>query len=622
MSGRKDNMKSEELKNILMTFRIADLQSLLTNCGRSRSGRKHELLGRALSLLKTNDSTRVQVKKKILEIHNQRFPSSRQMPPNATMHHNSYQQHQPSYASYNSDKHEDSYSMHRSSSSYKHSSQNALSSSSSQKGSSSSGNNYSTSTSSMPIHLDVKFIDLPFYNVIDVLVKPTSLVQKTVVGYQDTDFLFHLTPYQCQLINSSRAYNSKQAIEYTVQIQLRFCLAEVSCVQEDLYPSRCKLSINGKGLTLPGQPPPNAQNQEPRKPHRPINITHICRLTPTQANQIHVQWMPSDMGQRWTATVHLVKVVQPETLIQQLKAKTERPPAHTLAFIKEKLKQDPDSEIALTSLKVSLCCPIGRTRMTMPCRATNCKHLQCFDGSLYIQMNERKPSWVCPVCDQKAYYDQLFKDGMFMDIMEQSVHCDEIMFFEDGSWRSASEIEESSKPLSQVVQTPARQTNGGTANSSANDESSPPSPININTPPLIKQDDRPFHNTPPPKMPQLDRIPTENSEEPGDKGDDEEVEVICIDDSDDDDVAPPPSRSSHPPPPLTRAPADSNRPPLPFPDPDLQGLDLYNILPYEDRIAAAMHLDQNNYCANLGGSNNSNNSRTSSSASIIDISDE
>ena len=46
-----------------------------------------------------------------------------------------------------------------------------------------------------------------------------------------------------------------------------------------------------------GQPPPNAQNQEPRKPHRPINITNFCRLSPTQSNQIHIQWMPSDMGQ-------------------------------------------------------------------------------------------------------------------------------------------------------------------------------------------------------------------------------------------------------------------------------------------------------------------------------------
>ena len=30
---------------------------------------------------------------------------------------------------------------------------------------------------------------------------------------------------------------------------------------------------------------------------------------------------------------------------------------------------------------------------------------------------------------------------MFMDILEKSANCDEIMFFEDGSWRPASEIE-------------------------------------------------------------------------------------------------------------------------------------------------------------------------------------
>ncbi|GLD70608.1 E3 SUMO-protein ligase PIAS1-like protein [Lates japonicus] len=27
--------------------------------------------------------------------------------------------------------------------------------------------------------------------------------------------------------------------------------------------------------------------------------------------------------------------------------------------------------------------------------------LQCFDATLYIQMNEKKPTW-CPVCDKKA----------------------------------------------------------------------------------------------------------------------------------------------------------------------------------------------------------------------------
>lgn len=44
-------------------------------------------------------------------------------------------------------------------------------------------------------------------------------------------------------------------------------------------------------------------------------------------------------------------------------------------------------------------------------RASTCKHLQCFDASLYLQMNERKPTWNCPVCDKPALYESLVIDG-------------------------------------------------------------------------------------------------------------------------------------------------------------------------------------------------------------------
>jgi hypothetical protein len=33
-------------------------------------------------------------------------------------------------------------------------------------------------------------------------------------------------------------------------------------------------------------------------------------------------------------------------------------------------------------------------------------------------MNERKPTWNCPVCDSKALYDSLLIDGYFSDILE------------------------------------------------------------------------------------------------------------------------------------------------------------------------------------------------------------
>uniref|UniRef100_A0A8V5GNM8 Uncharacterized protein n=1 Tax=Melopsittacus undulatus TaxID=13146 RepID=A0A8V5GNM8_MELUD len=73
-------------------------------------------------------------------------------------------------------------------------------------------------------------------------------------------------------------------------------------------------------------------------------------------------------------------------------------------------------------------------RLRVPCRATTCSHLQCFDAALYLQMNEKKPTWTCPVCDQKAPYDDLIIDGLFMEILNSCTDCDEIQFMEDGSW--------------------------------------------------------------------------------------------------------------------------------------------------------------------------------------------
>lgn len=55
---------------------------------------------------------------------------------------------------------------------------------------------------------------------------------------------------------------------------------------------------------------------------------------------------------------------------------------------------------------------LGKMRLTVPCRAVTCSHLQCFDAALYLQMNEKKPTWICPVCDKKATYESLIIDGL------------------------------------------------------------------------------------------------------------------------------------------------------------------------------------------------------------------
>lgn len=88
-------------------------------------------------------------------------------------------------------------------------------------------------------------------------------------------------------------------------------------------------------------------------------------------------------------------------------------------------------------LRVSLICPLGKMRMTTPCRASTCSHLQCFDASLYLQMNERKPTWNCPVCDKAALYENLVIDGYFQDVIASNKlgeDDNEIQLLKDGSW--------------------------------------------------------------------------------------------------------------------------------------------------------------------------------------------
>ncbi|XP_065672767.1 E3 SUMO-protein ligase PIAS2 isoform X3 [Hydra vulgaris] len=617
--------KGEDLKSMLMSFRIAELQTLLGACGRSRSGRKHELLGRAISLLKSSSvaPNRDKVRARILELYHQRYPPGGvELPEIALGNPGSLQTYpaQP-YMQYPREEDDDSSNyINRSSNSYKDLSHKTKYSSvfhhphNSQQLQPTSYTSATSLHSPVPIHPDVRFIQLPFYDIIDVLIKPTSLVQKTMAGYQEMSFVYHLTPYQTQLITSSRSYTMKSILEYGVQVHLRFCLAETSCFQEDAYPPRLKVIANNKPCLIPGQPPPNAQNQEPRKPHRPINITPV-NISPLQSNQFSVQWMPSDVGQRYTTTVHLVKTVHCETLIQQLANKPERSAEHTKAFITEKLRQDPESEIALTSLKVSLCCPIGKTRMKYPCRANNCHHLQCFDGATYLQMNERKPSWVCPVCDKKAHFSDLFKDGMFSSIIKQSVDCDDIVFFEDGSWRPLNEIQDLQKPLSQQLLSTPKSASSKPLN---HVDCNTPNPTTIFTPVITKCSSENIV----PEIPKLNRIakPAQATvEEP-------EVEVISIDsDTDDETTILPPTMAQRNTQcqkndsllsPLSPPPSSSS---VQFQDPELQGMELYNLLPHEDRIAAAMYLDQVGFL----GQPTSNSSRNlMSSASVIDISDE
>uniref|UniRef100_A0A3Q2Z7P1 Protein inhibitor of activated STAT 1 n=1 Tax=Hippocampus comes TaxID=109280 RepID=A0A3Q2Z7P1_HIPCM len=276
-----------------------------------------------------------------------------------------------------------------------------------------------------PVHPDVTLQRLPFYDMLDELIKPTSLASDNSQRFQETCFAFALTPQQVQQISSSMDISGTKC-DFSVQVQLRFCLSETSCPQEDHFPPSLCVKVNGK----------------------PCNL-------PVRNTDIHMQY-PSTQILCFSLYFKAVLVISPFFLPSYLtglsssnqkrcRAKAAQPTHQYYLVVKEKLTADPDSEIATTSLRVSLLCPLGKMRLMIPCRALTCSHLQCFDATLYIQMNEKKPTWVCPVCDKKAPYELLIIDGLFVEILNSCTDCDEIQFKEDGNWapmRTKKELQE------------------------------------------------------------------------------------------------------------------------------------------------------------------------------------
>ncbi|KAF4803788.1 E3 SUMO-protein ligase PIAS2 [Turdus rufiventris] len=420
----------EELRNMVSSFRVSELQVLLGFAGRNKSGRKHDLLMRALHLLKSGCSPAVQIK--IRELYRRRYPRTIEglsdlsaIKPAAFNLDSSSSAVEPDLAVAGI--------LPLPSTSVTPQSSSSPVSSVLLQDTKTHFEMQQPSPPIPPVHPDVQLKSLPFYDVLDVLVKPTSLVQSSIHRFQEKFFIFALTPQQVREIGISRDFLPGGRRDYTVQVQLRLCLAETSCPQEDNYPNSLCIKVNGKLFALPGYAPPPKNGIEQKRPGRPLNITSHVRLSSAVPNQISISWA-SEIGKNYSMSVYLVRQLTSAVLLQRLKMKGIRNPDHSRALIKEKLTADPDSEIATTSLRVSLMCPLGKMRLTIPCRAVTCTHLQCFDAALYIQMNEKKPTWICPVCDKKAAYESLILDGLFMEILNECSDVDEIKFQEDGSW--------------------------------------------------------------------------------------------------------------------------------------------------------------------------------------------
>ncbi|XP_053635340.1 E3 SUMO-protein ligase PIAS1 isoform X4 [Cherax quadricarinatus] len=442
----------DQLRRMVMTFRVSELQMLLGYAGKNKTGRKNELQSRAIEIVRLrNPAIQAKIKElyKSIQLEMMSFGDRSQAAasgPTGIHPAQKVPMGLNTIAGYTQAGSVGSIggvtSTHSSTRYSSGSSQVAPTGMSTAVG-------YTTMTSSShnssyPINPDVKLKKLPFYDILGELLKPSSLAPQGSGRYQESTFTFSLTPHQANKIANSRDLRPGKQ-DYSVQVQMRFCLLETTCEQEDNFPPNIAVKINEKMCPLPTPIPTNKPGVEPKRPSRPVNVTALCRISPTVTNRIQVSWA-SEYGRCYVISVYLVQKLSSDDLLQRLKNRGAKIADFTRSLIKQKLQEDADCEIATTSLRCSLMCPLGKMRMMLPCRASTCDHLQCFDASLYLQMNERKPTWTCPVCDKPALYDCLVIDGYFQEVLQQNSSCNEVTLHKDGNWTPLMPKKEQKEP--------------------------------------------------------------------------------------------------------------------------------------------------------------------------------
>jgi E3 SUMO-protein ligase PIAS1 len=171
---------------------------------------------------------------------------------------------------------------------------------------------------------------------------------------------------------------------------------------------------------------------------KPADITSKVRAKPGYKNSLSVTYALTT--KRHTYVVYLARHIAPEALLEKIK----RGPVITKQSVLDDMKRaNADPDIEATATRMSLKDPISIVRISVPVRGTVCTHIQCFDGTSFLQMMEQAPQWNCPICQKTLSFQSLCVDKYFEEILQNTQRTVEQVDVEPGGeWRVIKEEED------------------------------------------------------------------------------------------------------------------------------------------------------------------------------------
>ncbi|KAK4242436.1 PINIT domain-containing protein [Achaetomium macrosporum] len=203
-----------------------------------------------------------------------------------------------------------------------------------------------------------------------------------------------------------------------------FCAAGKEGVQEIAFPYQCELKVNGGDIKA------NLRGLKNRPGStRPVDITSSLRLRQAgYTNNVELTYALTQ--KKFYLCLIVCRAIPIETLIAQIHKKIRKE-----SVIAEIAKKASDPDVVATSQNLSLKCPLSYMRLKLPCRAIGCNHIQCFDVTSYLQLQEQGPQWICPICSKPAPFEQLAIDEYAREILTKTPESVEQVTIEpNGEW--------------------------------------------------------------------------------------------------------------------------------------------------------------------------------------------
>ncbi|EQL00179.1 zinc finger domain-containing protein [Ophiocordyceps sinensis CO18] len=189
-----------------------------------------------------------------------------------------------------------------------------------------------------------------------------------------------------------------------------FCAGEPSGLQDIVFPHQSELKVNSSEIKANLRGLKNKPGST-----RPVDVTSALRLKSNQANSIDFTYALT--SKKFYLIANVCKIVSVPDLVSQVSTRHRIPKESVIAELNTKA-QDPD--VVATSQVLSLKCPLSYMRLDTPCRSISCTHVQCFDATSYLQLQEQGPQWLCPICNNSAPYEHLAVDDYVRDILENT----------------------------------------------------------------------------------------------------------------------------------------------------------------------------------------------------------